>query len=344
MTPAGPPISLVVVTRGDEQLLRTVLPAALDAGVDTDRDEILVVIDGPGAPGAAALAAGIHPVVRVLVLPENRGAALARLAGVGAAKHGTVLLIDDDVRLTPGAVQVHRDFHQRSAGGPVLLVGAMPVAAPAHGDADTLPVRVYAESYRRTVQTWIAAPATLAESLWTGHLSARRQDILAAESVAPTVRLDYFEDLDLGLRLSLLGVRMHYSPAARADHLHRKDLAGFFREARSRGTSLARLSRRWPMLHGLQAAPSGQEVLRTFTGAVLRRRWAERMLAGLVRAAGMLGRGMQERVALLSRHLLERAWYDQERLADHPEQVQGHLATVTESATMTAPQRFQAGA
>lgn len=310
----GVALSVVMTTRGDRELLRLTVPAALRAGFDPSRDEMLVVIDGPGHHENAILddLTRLSPSVRVLTVPENRGAARARLFGVSRARHEIVVLVDDDVALAPGALDEHRRFHDQAGGLPTLLVGAMPVVESDRTSIDDLPTSIYAEAYRETVRSWQVAPATIAQTLWMGHLSVRRADVLAAETVMPTVRMDYFEDTDLGLRLSVVGVRMHYSDRAGADHHYRKDLEAFLREGVQRGRSAAALGRRWPTVGVGPTAPSGQSMVRTVTSAVFRRPWAVRLVLAWLRAGSGAVTARRRSHALLARHLVEQAWFDQE--------------------------------
>lgn len=313
-TDAGIALSVVMTTRGDPTLLRITVPAVLRAGFDPSRDEMLVVVDGPGHHQKALVEelTSMSSTVRVLVLPENRGAARARLFGVTQARREIVVLLDDDVALGEGALGEHRRFHDSAGSHPSLLVGAMPVVETDRNGIDDLPGRVYAESYRETVRSWQVAPDTLAQTLWMGHLSVRREDLLAAETVMPTVRMDYFEDTDLGLRLSVVGVRMHYSERARAEHHYRKDIASFFREAAQRGRSAAALGRRWPTVGVGPSAPSGQSVVRTVTSALFRRPWMVRLTVAWLRGASGTVSERRRSQALLARHLVEQAWFDHE--------------------------------
>lgn len=315
----GIALSVVMTTRGDAALLGITVQAALQSGLDLSRDELLVAIDGPvaGAKGLVDQLTRLSSAVRVHVLPENRGAAGARLFGVTQARHDVVVLLDDDVALSPDALHEHRRFHAEAGSQPSLLVGAMPVAESDRDGIDDLPRQVYAEAYRETVEAWRVAPDMIAQTLWMGHLSVRREHLLAAETVLPSVRMDYFEDTDLGLRLAMVGVRMHYSDRARAEHHYGKDLASFLREAALRGRSAAVLGRRWPTVGVGPTAPSGQSMVRTVTSSLFRQRWVVRLsLAWLRSTAGPVSPRRRSQ-ALLARHLVEQAWFDHELRVDH---------------------------
>ncbi|HEX5742201.1 MAG TPA: glycosyltransferase, partial [Pilimelia sp.] len=117
----GPRLSVVMPSYRRPDLLARVVPAYLAQRPD----ELVVVLDGPqpdsrellarlGAAPAAATdcgttagtptAAPLPPagVLRVVELPDNRGPAAARAAGVAAATGDVVLVTDDDILPQPG--------------------------------------------------------------------------------------------------------------------------------------------------------------------------------------------------------------------------------------------------
>lgn len=335
-TDAGTALSVVMTTRGDPALLRITVPAALRSGFDPSRDEMLLVVDGPGSDQKTVVDefTGLSSALRVLVLPENRGAARARLFGVIQARREVLVLLDDDVALAPGALDEHRRFHDSAGSYPSLLVGAMPVVETDRDGIDDLPIRVYAQAYRDTVRSWQVAPHTIAQTLWMGHLSVRRGDVLAAETVMPTVRMDYFEDTDLGLRLSVVGVRMHYSDRARAEHHYRKDINSFIGEAAQRGRSAAALGRRWPTVGVGPTPPSGQSTVRTVTSSLFRRAWVMRLTSAWLRSTRGTVSHRRRNQALLARHLVEQAWFDHEL---HQGSIEGAPAVAPEVVSQEVP-------
>src|SRR5690606_4989274 len=168
-------------------------------------DEVVLVLDGPHPGWRDLLAETLaDPAVSALELPENRGLALARIAGLEAARSDVILIADDDVVPAPGLVDRHRAAHV--GGGDRVLLGYMPVDLPARRAADQSPTFLYAREYERQVQVWRTAESTvILGSLWGGNVSLPRELYLRAEAVKPSQRLDYNEDLDLGLRLATLG-------------------------------------------------------------------------------------------------------------------------------------------
>lgn len=75
-------------------LLERALPSAL--GQSLSDLEVIVVVDGPDPDTELALARIRDPRLRVIVLPQQRGAAQARNVGVDAARAPWIALLDDD--------------------------------------------------------------------------------------------------------------------------------------------------------------------------------------------------------------------------------------------------------
>jgi GT2 family glycosyltransferase len=277
-------LSVVVPTAGRADRLPPLVRRLLaEAGVA----EVVVVADGPDA----VLRALLEPVVadderlRLLELPTNVGAALARRAGIEVARQDLVLLLDDDVTPVPGLVaahlQAHRRLEQRTGDPRTLVVGAMPVDLSGVTGRGHLATRLYAAEYARAAQVWSGQPSSILRGLWLGNVSARRADLLAAEDVRPTAPLSYHEDLDLGLRLAHVGVQAVYCPDAAAVHRHQRSGSAFAADAYRRGESIRLLERRWGRV------PEGPRAEVELTGAGLAQRLLFRLGArpGPARAA-----------------------------------------------------------
>jgi len=86
--------------------------------------------------------------------------------------------------------------------------------------------------------------------LWGGNFSLRRELYQRAELFLPSQRLEYNEDLDLGLRLIALGAEATFDEQAGALHQQHRDFEGFVRECAVRGAAAADLELRWGTLPG----------------------------------------------------------------------------------------------
>ncbi|MET0830734.1 MAG: glycosyltransferase [Microbacterium sp.] len=206
-------------------------------------DEVVIVLDGPH-PGWQQSLADRDEATRVIELDANVGLALARIAGLREATGDVILAVDDDVRPEPDLVGRHREFHRQLDD--LVLQGYMPVALPARRGRDEAPTYLYARDYQAQVDGWRrGSSTTILRSLWGGNLSLPRGLYLRAEQVKPSQRLEYNEDLDLGVRLLELGAGAVFDEKALASHHHSRGLDGYMRECEARGGAIADLEDRW---------------------------------------------------------------------------------------------------
>jgi glycosyltransferase involved in cell wall biosynthesis len=113
-------VSVVIPTRNrPEFVLRAVNSAIAQTLSDI---EIIVVVDGDDGKTAPALEAVADPRLRVLILPENRGASEARNFGVSKATAPWIALLDDDDEMLPERLAVqHRAAEKSRAKYPVVV-------------------------------------------------------------------------------------------------------------------------------------------------------------------------------------------------------------------------------
>ena len=122
----------------------------------------------------------------------------------------------------------------------------MPVSLPARRGRDDAPTYLYARDYQTQADGWRrGSSTTILRSLWGGNVSLPRQLYLRAEEVKPSQRLEYNEDLDLGVRLLEVGAGAVFDEDALASHHHSRGLAGYMRECEARGGAIADLEDRW---------------------------------------------------------------------------------------------------
>lgn len=272
------------------------LPPLINEYLRQGANQVVIVLDGPH-PGWQHVLADPRddPRVTVRELPHNVGLALARIEGVQASRGDVVVAVDDDVEPSDGFLQTHRAFHE--AGGDRVLLGYMPVALPRRRGADDAPTYLYARDYERQASVWRQADsATILGSLWGGSVSLPRALYLRAEQLKPSQRLEYNEDLDLGLRLHRLGAEAVFDERALAAHHHARNLNGFVRECFVRGVAIADLEDRWgtrpAQLTPLVEIPTGySSALRAVRLSIARRDSggvAQRGIIALYRCAGAI--------------------------------------------------------
>ncbi len=312
--PRSPSISVVITSyrRVDR------LPPLVAVYVGQGADEVILVLDGPHAGWAHDLGGALDdPRVRVLELKTNRGLALARIAGLEASSGDVVLAVDDDVE--PGAdfVRRHRDFHR--GGGDRVLLGYMPVALPRRRRRDEAPTYLYARDYEVQADVWRRSDSgTILKSLWGGTISLPRDLYARAEASRPSQRLEYNEDLDLGLRLLSLGATAVFDDTVRATHHHARGLQGFLQESTARGGAIAELEERWgrrpAQLTPLIVIPSGTSRMLALVQRRIAARdrpgLAEHLIVVLYRSAGLVRMWrLQDAIARLLRRALAMRGY-----------------------------------
>ena len=149
----------------------------------------------------------------------------------------------------PGLVARHRAFHRTVANG--VLLGYMPLDLPQRRGPDDAPSFLYSRDYEKQVEHWRRGDSReILGSLWGGNFSLRRELYQRAEQFMPSPRLEYNEDLDLGLRLIALGAEATFDDRAAGLHQQRRDFDGFVRECAVRGAAAADLEARWGTLPG----------------------------------------------------------------------------------------------
>lgn len=218
-----PPLSVVVPTFQGAALLRRCLPSvARDLGPE---DELIVVDDGSRDESDRAVAESAPPA-RLLSLPRNSGFGSAANAGVRAAHHAIVVLLNNDVRVELGALDA--------------------LATPFATQPDLFAVAARAEMpdgrlyQARSAPTWrggilghtapIDGPP--GPTLWAaGGMGAfDRARMLAMGGFDPIFAPFYWEDVDLCYRAWKRGWQVHYTPAARLIHDHQGTIGRLFRQ------------------------------------------------------------------------------------------------------------------
>lgn len=201
----GSAVSAVLATR--DRLAH--LPRCLDEVLATGVQEVVVVDDSStdGTWRWLTARAATEPRLTVLQNPGPRGIA-ARAAGVRAAAHPLLLMLDDDSWPDPGALPLlvsHLESSPGTAvvGGLVRDVDATGAVAADHGPG--------------TFDWWLRVPAPFFFPA-CGAL-ARRDAVLAVGSWQDRYGHGGVLELDLALRLREAGWSVDYLPAASFTHM-----------------------------------------------------------------------------------------------------------------------------
>jgi len=276
----APACSVIIPTYNRAGLLRHTLDSLVGQHLPTAEFEVLVVDDG-SSDGTAELVRGYADRLdlRYFFQPdEGWRVAQARNVGLAAAAGAVSVMVDSGVVLHSGCLAAHLDSHRRAAG-PVAVVGyvygfgtdgveaeEMVRALESGGfeNPDTFIAQLaengrwadvrerfyakYADEFAELPAPWIV--------YWTCNVSAPTDRLRAVGGFDEQIRSWGGEDLELGYRLHLDGVRFTLNRAACSVHSpHGSSLADRMAEARGvhryvaakHGTPVMRLL---PMLGG----------------------------------------------------------------------------------------------
>jgi GT2 family glycosyltransferase len=201
---SAPVCPLVVLTVVIPTLGRSpALPAVLERlrGV-----EVLLCVDAAGVVPAAP------PGVRLL-RAERPGASAARNAGIAHATQPVVLFLGDDIVPGQRLLERHMAFHREHAAVTAALLGRVSYRRPTG----------FEKWLERGIQTnygSIRAGRAGWGHFYTSNVSVKTALLRRAGGFDEDLPFLY-EDLDLGRRLSELGMDLRYDPRAAAEHRHR---------------------------------------------------------------------------------------------------------------------------
>ncbi len=215
-----PEVSFVIVTCDRRELLASCLDSLCQLDYPAARIET-VVYDNASSDGTREWLAREHPAVRLEGGATNSGfaAPVNRAASVAAGR--LLCLVNNDVRLHPGflraLVEAQRESGAACVGARILSGGGERIefdggtmnfyghgAPRGHGDPAPPPAQ--------------AAGAVLPTLFASGGAMLIERDVFLAAGGFDESYFAYFEDVDLGWRLWLLGESCALAPAAVAYH------------------------------------------------------------------------------------------------------------------------------
>jgi glycosyltransferase involved in cell wall biosynthesis len=204
----GADVAVVIPTQNRWDVLERTI-AGLRAQSVTGFEIVVVIDEGAELP---PFLSGTHIVNRT-----RRGVSAARNDGVKATDRPLIVFLGDDTIPEAGFMERHLEMHRRH---PEIEVGVL-------GDVHWAP-----EVARGRLQRWLDWSGTQFEyhtivgeeagwgRLYTSNVSLKRELYLKVGGLDEEFVFGY-EDIDLGLRLHQVGLRLLYEPRARVSHVHR---------------------------------------------------------------------------------------------------------------------------
>jgi GT2 family glycosyltransferase len=214
-----PRLSVIIPSHNRADLLRLCLASVLRHA--PGGAEVVVVDDG-SPDGAVSEAAHAFPGVRVLRLEKQSDFCVAANAGLRAATHPIVELLNDDTEVEAGWA----DAALKWFADPAVAAVAPLVLRRSDGDGppriDSAGDRYYLGGVagKRGSGRFVAAEYLHARPVFGASASSAfyRRDAVLAVGGFPESFSAYFEDVDLSFRLHWAGYRVVYEPAARVWH------------------------------------------------------------------------------------------------------------------------------
>jgi GT2 family glycosyltransferase/glycosyltransferase involved in cell wall biosynthesis len=233
--PATVPTSVIIPTKNRPHELALTLAGY---AAQTDRDfEIVLVNDHGDRDAVQTVAAPFADRLR-LRLADNTGRpgpAAARNLGIELAEGQMLLVTGDDIVPTPTLVERHRAGHRRYPAREAAFVGFIDW----HPDVarDWLHRHIVGAGGQQFNFSGMAPGAVVpCDRFFTANISWKRGFTADLEQVfAEGFCLAAFEDIELGHRLSLRGLRLRYLHDAVGLHLHHMTPRSFLARMRSVG-------------------------------------------------------------------------------------------------------------
>ncbi|MDP9325521.1 MAG: glycosyltransferase [Candidatus Dormibacteraeota bacterium] len=210
VTSTPPQIAIIIPTRDRWDILRRTLDGLTR---QTVKDyEVIVAVDGrdqdvPALPGA------------LVVMCDRRGPSVARNAAAGVTKAPVLLFLGDDMIPDPGLVRAHLAAHEAHPEREAAVLGRY---------------RWHPEVAANRYNRWLEWSGTTSEyqsfehqvmedvgpgRFYSSNVSIKR-DLFLAVGGFDEAFFFLYEDIDIGLRLAKLGMKLLFQPDAMALHLH----------------------------------------------------------------------------------------------------------------------------
>jgi GT2 family glycosyltransferase/glycosyltransferase involved in cell wall biosynthesis len=213
-----PTASVIIVSWNGKDHLGPCLASLAASDYPAHRLEIIVVDNG-SADGTVAWIASEHPRVRVVALASNQGFTGGNAAGVAVATGAVLLFFNNDMRVEPDAV---RRLVTAAAGG--ATCAAARVLSWDGREIDFLRGTISFEA--RGFQDYYGEPVTLdrtraADTFFpNGGAFAVTREAYDRAGGFDDAFFAYYDDVDLGWRLRLVGLEMRVEDAAIVYHRH----------------------------------------------------------------------------------------------------------------------------
>ncbi|MEN8164679.1 MAG: glycosyltransferase, partial [Acidobacteriota bacterium] len=157
---------------------------------------------------------------------ENQGQGRARNNSLSLVEEDLVLFLGDDIIPEPGLIRAHVECH-KALGEPAAVVGFTDWYRQEMSVTPFMEM-VNFEGHQFGYDHMTSGTDQPFTCFYTSNISINRS-ILGEEPFDPAFSSYGWEDVELGYRLSLRGLRIVYEETARAGHFHPTSVRSFFR-------------------------------------------------------------------------------------------------------------------
>lgn len=215
--------------------------------------EVLVIDDGSGDSTAERLRAYSAPYPFRPFFQENSGPARARNRGVSEARGSHVLFLGDDTVPEPRLLAVHAEAHAEKRDSPVAVLGY--TTWP--GEKEVSPFLHHInENGLQFGYALIEDPDSVPFNFfYTSNVSLPRRLLEEAGLFDTTFPHAAWEDIEIAYRLSKMGMKIVYRPAAVARHHHEITFPSFRRRQEKSGEAAAIFFEKHPELGDFLGVP-----------------------------------------------------------------------------------------
>jgi GT2 family glycosyltransferase len=290
-SPARFALSVVIPTYNRRAILRKTLLALMSQTLAPEKFEVIVVDDG-SADDTVSMVGQLNPSFGLRVLAaKHAGANAARNLGIQAAQGNVILITGDDMIPEPSFLEAHATFHERHPNELDAMLGFIDWS-PEITVTPFMKFIVSPEGGQQFSFHEVREGKADFRLFYTSNLSLKR-DLLFKQPVLFDQDFTYpaYDDVELGYRLSLQGLQLHYNAMAVTSHHHEITLAGFVQRQRKAGHMAVVLARKHPEL--------SRTHLKIDDALKVRNALGETQVARLVRVAQELEKPDLEQLALI---------------------------------------------
>ena len=308
-TMAEPLVSVVIPTRQRRAALERALRSFEAQTAAPESFEVVVAVDGSTDGTQEMLEAMDPPYPLRAVRGRGVGRAAACNEAISAARGDVLIILDDDMQVSPAFVERHASNHP--AGSRFCVMGAAPVRLDGSSPlaARYVQAKFAAHLARLGEPSHLNAP----RSFYSGNSSVRAEVMREVGGFDEGFTVYGNEDVDLALRLRAAAVELRYDPEALAHQEYGKGLRELGADTVAKGRTSVELARAHPEVFGELRLAQPWDASRPWLAArsILLRvaRLAPRSSAVIFRGAAVAERLGAWRLEAFYRVLLDYAYW-----------------------------------